>query len=418
MEKKLSNDSRVAWIDVARGLAVFIVVFGHTYISKDTFRLVYSFHMPLFFIISGLTVNRDKLLSIPIKEYVKKIAKRLLVPYFWIQFVSFPLWFFTYVVNSYSSSAADSDFFQNFIGVFFSNTAFYGFPSRASWFFTTMFLVLVGYRIILQIAKKNEFRELVLILFCLVISYTEEKIHLPWHFNVAFSGIVFVYIGTCLIRLMNKYPLKYTKNNGKEFAKRLIVIAVLTAAAVVLQRNNGRVSMAANNFGKSVFAYYFVAIMFSEVFLIIVKALPEIKIFSYVGKNTLFIVGTHKLIMQTIALFCPIKVYSDFYQFILSIILYFALIPLIAIVNRFAPYIAGNAYKVGILQEISKYFVTTLALVIPVYYAWNLIGGYFNYYYTVVPVVLITIALSVLVVAIGNRFFPFIFGMKNKKGRC
>ena len=84
MEKKLSNDSRVAWIDVARGLAVFIVVFGHTYISKDTFRLVYSFHMPLFFIISGLTVNRDKLLSIPIKEYVKKIAKRLLVLYFWI----------------------------------------------------------------------------------------------------------------------------------------------------------------------------------------------------------------------------------------------------------------------------------------------------------------------------------------------
>jgi fucose 4-O-acetylase-like acetyltransferase len=49
-----SSSERQAWIDVARGIGIVAVVAGHVW-TRGAFRdAVYSFHMPLFFLLSGL----------------------------------------------------------------------------------------------------------------------------------------------------------------------------------------------------------------------------------------------------------------------------------------------------------------------------------------------------------------------------
>lgn len=40
-------------IDIARGLAIILVVVGHSGINQYFWNLIYFFHMPLFFFISG-----------------------------------------------------------------------------------------------------------------------------------------------------------------------------------------------------------------------------------------------------------------------------------------------------------------------------------------------------------------------------
>ena len=47
---------RIEWIDVCKGLGIFLVVIGHTsiaQISQTVYNWIYSFHMPMFYMLSG-----------------------------------------------------------------------------------------------------------------------------------------------------------------------------------------------------------------------------------------------------------------------------------------------------------------------------------------------------------------------------
>jgi fucose 4-O-acetylase-like acetyltransferase len=54
------------WILIAKGIGIFLVVVGHFYpeTSPDYWtqikKVIYSFHMPLFFILSGYLYTHDK----------------------------------------------------------------------------------------------------------------------------------------------------------------------------------------------------------------------------------------------------------------------------------------------------------------------------------------------------------------------
>lgn len=48
---------RLRYIDIAKGMAILCMVLGHTYSMQEKpfiFIWIYSFHMPLFFITSGI----------------------------------------------------------------------------------------------------------------------------------------------------------------------------------------------------------------------------------------------------------------------------------------------------------------------------------------------------------------------------
>lgn len=52
----INTNSREPWIDCARGIAILLVIVGHT-VSGVLSGAIYSFHMPLFFIFSGITLK-------------------------------------------------------------------------------------------------------------------------------------------------------------------------------------------------------------------------------------------------------------------------------------------------------------------------------------------------------------------------
>ena len=45
---------RIAYVDAARGLAILCVVLGHLYPGDGIVQYISSFHVPVFFILSGL----------------------------------------------------------------------------------------------------------------------------------------------------------------------------------------------------------------------------------------------------------------------------------------------------------------------------------------------------------------------------
>lgn len=64
---------RLEEIDAAKGIGMILVIFGHTLLyGNSAFRWIFSFHMPLFFFLSGYTVQPEKYSNI--KEYsIRKI---------------------------------------------------------------------------------------------------------------------------------------------------------------------------------------------------------------------------------------------------------------------------------------------------------------------------------------------------------
>lgn len=74
------NEKRDINIDICRGIGILLVILGHQFQNWDLtylMQFIYSFHMPLLFIISGIFLKKEGKFS----DFAKNKAKRLLIPY-------------------------------------------------------------------------------------------------------------------------------------------------------------------------------------------------------------------------------------------------------------------------------------------------------------------------------------------------
>ena len=76
------RNNRINWIDVAKAIGILLIVLSHT-LENGLFRqAIFSFHVPLFFFLSGLTYHGAK------KGAWKKRFFRLYLPYIIFSLVS------------------------------------------------------------------------------------------------------------------------------------------------------------------------------------------------------------------------------------------------------------------------------------------------------------------------------------------
>ncbi|MDO4294736.1 MAG: acyltransferase family protein [bacterium] len=80
--------TRKTEIDVAKGFALFLVVFGHVLESHGLwFNWIFTFHMPAFFFLSGMTFRPEKYLNY--RHFLKDKWKKRILPYFMITAIGF-----------------------------------------------------------------------------------------------------------------------------------------------------------------------------------------------------------------------------------------------------------------------------------------------------------------------------------------
>lgn len=74
----MAVSKRIEWLDLCKCTGIILVILGHCPLSPSKIFYFYAFHIPLFFILAGYTLN----ISCTINEYVIKKFKSLIVPYF------------------------------------------------------------------------------------------------------------------------------------------------------------------------------------------------------------------------------------------------------------------------------------------------------------------------------------------------
>lgn len=84
---EVKKNNRINWIDMAKGYGIILVIIGHVNFCNSNnlphwmellLCEIYSFHMPLFFMISGYLLNVKKYSP---KEFIIKRAKGIMIPY-------------------------------------------------------------------------------------------------------------------------------------------------------------------------------------------------------------------------------------------------------------------------------------------------------------------------------------------------
>ncbi len=123
--EKILTSKRLAWIDYAKGFTIILVVYHHCYLTLinsgvkvtgwmiNANLFVYSFRMPMFFMLSGLFISKS-LQKRGVGKYIENRARILLYPYIlWaILQATLGILFNQYTFNTWTVSRYLSIFYQ------------------------------------------------------------------------------------------------------------------------------------------------------------------------------------------------------------------------------------------------------------------------------------------------------------------
>lgn len=327
---------RIDWIDTLRGIAMFFVVWGHNQ-KNGTFirKYIYSFHMPMFFFISGLTFgDADQL---PFNVFIKKKIKGLIVPYLALNVICY----FLRMIYYYAGIIGKFDYLRNFLGIFYSSNRILPIPCGPSWFLVSLLLVDVIFYFFKR-NTKSDFELGMACTICAIISYVnsicEWQIRSPFHFEAVLMGVMFYYLGYLFIKHIKKFDFIL-----KDKMRMLTYGLVFGGAGVVIQYFNRRVSMDGNLYGSislffaSSLSTIFGLILFVNLFM------KKSRFFKTVGQNTIFYLGYHyNLITLVLLNFYPKLFNSNLYTFLVSVGMTIVLYPLAILAKKYCPILIGK----------------------------------------------------------------------------
>lgn len=199
---------RIEWIDIARGIAIIFVIIGHSlgnYFSSYFANLIYVFHMPIFFILSGyLYKSKNK------KKFLKSSFFNLIMPYFGTVLIAFTLFaVYKFHNNTIIAPSRVSNYKQ------LSISALYGIgaptklplinyniiPIGAIWFLLAFFIGTQLFNIIMSLKfEKNDLliKGSIVAVCTFLGTYLQTYIYLPWSINTALFTQIFFFTGFIL----------------------------------------------------------------------------------------------------------------------------------------------------------------------------------------------------------------------------
>ena len=166
---------RIKWIDIAKGWGIILVICGH--VGDDYFTTwLYTFHIPLFFFLSGYFFNPSKSPS----EILRSKVKSLLLPYVTL---GMPLFF----INLYFG-------FEPIVLL-----KGYVIQQRAStlWFIAALFMQFVIAYILYNVITQPIIRWVVISIITVlgVFLWHNDVSSLPWNVDVSLVTLPFFCIG-------------------------------------------------------------------------------------------------------------------------------------------------------------------------------------------------------------------------------
>lgn len=264
-------------LDMLRGFGIILMVAGH--MGWDNFNIyVYSFHMPLFYALSGYLLKPD--FKAGLLKMIGHRFKRLMIPYFLFGIINY---FILLGFHRFDLPEA---------GELFLNLLF--FPTKgvaiagALWFLASLFCVDVLMRILCRVIKSDILMGIIVgILVIIGFVINHHQMQLIWGVEASLIGVLFYYLGY----IFNKYCIFVKLFSGKIKWISWGIMALLFVPVQLLCYHNGLIGMF---FGwyRNEFIFLIVAcyqVMFW--WLLVTYVIRQSRILIYAGTNTMIFIG-------------------------------------------------------------------------------------------------------------------------------
>lgn len=313
----MNNKARQVDLDIAKGIAIILMVLGHSGGSGEFMRFVYLFHMAVFVIASGYCYNeaysRGKW-----DIYLKKRVKALYIPFF--------CWMFALIIahntcislNIYTDS---SEFLEGNLGNSYGIISFYSFKDIAietikaallcgreqlfgtSWFIRVLFYMSIAWcvvdNILIKICHKHlNICRILISLICLFVGDLMIQFDILNFSNA--PNILTAYILFTIGVIMRKLRGRYKEN----ITYKALVVGTVGGLCILLGVHFSHVHVNMVSFDNA--GMYVVASCAGWVFIHSLSLFIEqtsgmiTVILSYIGRNTMPIVFLHFLCFKLI----------------------------------------------------------------------------------------------------------------------
>lgn len=317
--------NRIQYLDIAKLIGLALVCFCHIPIPEGNFHVwVYSFHMPLFFILSGMFFK-------PESGSIKANTKQLLIP-----FVAFNIIviLFTVCLNLLLTNTVI--FPENILSDLLKSKYIIG----PSWFLLSLFCIRVFCGKLFSYLRIQELWAVCILL--LFIFYLTKDCML-WDIlslGSTLLGLPFYVLGFSY----KDYALNHINDGGV-----MVTLAILGLSCLSIF--NGLVGMYEHSFGISLFGFYFLGTLgtIAIVRLSLHLRIPSLILDTFM-QGAVFYICMHTLMFNYMLLFGN-KITGDFSgntiieKIIVTIFTFIVSYPIIRFMLRYTPILLGKQLK-------------------------------------------------------------------------
>ncbi len=285
-----SNEGgRIAYLDAAKAIAIILMILGHcVWRPYGVYAWIYSFHMPLFFIISGMFIKKMEL-----KSALSKNGKRLVYPYIIACLL-------VICANLLGTVGCGGDILGTLWDTLVKSILVSGFrwgspliPDfkmnvGAVWFLIGLFWGTV----ILSWLEHRFNRQTVITIIALMACFSAcsvKKIMFPFHVQAGMLSCIYLYLG----QLTREYGLLQKINDIPTLIKVVAVMSWLTLPLFISILDIGISRM-----GFSIVSFIISIIGCATVMTVCSKVSWD---GGWIGRNTLYILVAHHLWNRSVA---------------------------------------------------------------------------------------------------------------------
>ena len=280
---RLAEKARIDWIDMAKGIGMFCVIYSHMCTGHAIYRWMYSFHLPLFFFLSGFVFHAKQ----PFPRFAARKAKALLIPYFAL---AVPMIFVEGLLTRGPGQSLILRFAQLAGEVAVQRRLW------TLWYLACLFLLnLLFYPLVRYIRKEWLLGLICLLLGAAGVGYAKAGLPpLPWNLDVCFPAMPFFAAGYLAgAHYDTLEPMLQSRAAGPAFC--LLGLVNLAAGYPGIFGSSGFLDMNSGQYGIPLLTY---TAAFAGVACVIIAARRFVwKPLVYIGRNSLLYFAWHQVLM-------------------------------------------------------------------------------------------------------------------------
>lgn len=284
---------RIDWIDIAKGIAIILMIIGHTiHFTSPFFIWIFSFHMPLFVILSGINYKTPSNKN-DLKKNITKYIKRLFIPYLITLLICISITsiknFNFMTIMLYFKEILKQLLWGNGCGNVFLGHNFNG--VGPIWFLITLFFSKILFDCVNYYFHKHKIDDFYsFVFYCFIMLFgifLGKTTFIPQGFDLACVFLFYLYIG-----YLFKREEKFIKKNEK----KLFILSFLVWTYFIGM--NSFIEMAVRSYPYGVLSIV-EALCASYCIIVLCMLLEKFdnlkKIFSKIGKISLIILCIHSI---------------------------------------------------------------------------------------------------------------------------